>query len=58
MTSHVIVYVLHSKCDCMGAAQMNHMGSLSFYVDVFSPQSLPILSPDLRVYMSSRAGIL
>ena len=53
-----IVYVLHNKCDCLGAAQMNHMESLSFYVDVFSPKSLPILSPDVHVYMSSRMGIL
>ena len=37
---------------------MNHMRSLSFYVDVFSPKSLPIRSPDVHVYMSSRAGIL
>jgi hypothetical protein len=33
-------------------------GYFTFYVDVFFPLSLPILLPDLTVYVSNTAGVL
>jgi len=32
--------------------------NFTFYVDVFFPLSLPILLPDLTVYMSKMVGVL
>ena len=36
----------------------NDNGFFTFYVDVFFPLSLPILLPDLTVYMRNMVGVL